>query len=1042
MKQLLRFSAMGALLLLLGVGTLTAQVVGYSPGPSVTASFSGANGGFAWGDVNGDGRLDLWVPPNNILYNNLTSFAQAASTRTANVGGTVDTGPGLFADVNGDGVLDLWSTQQTSPHLGIYYDSSGVYVPPANRGDLATADGSGNVFYGMAVADIDRSNNLTAAWARFNATVAGANYGDGLVFKPGLGVSMYKRGLSGFTNIGTGATAPNRAIETDLSFEAWGVHFLDANNNGYPDLLMPSMRHGFNRLYGALDTIGARYGCVLFLNDGTGKFAAPTAASLGRTIYSTDSVSAAGTSYGHSIQNATGIVVDDTLRHFAAIGSAWGDVNNDGNFDLILVGLGGTDNYNGNGAFVQIVLLYGKGDGTFTYKWNGTNYVYHGLPQEGIRAWDVGDYNNDGIPDLLASPNFSAPRMFRGNANGTFTEVSSQLYLTGGGGRGGGFVDYNNDGSMDIYTHRGTESALLRNSGSSNNWIAFTPVGMGNNRSAIGTRFTLYTQSGTQKQVRVVKAEGNTAGGPALVANFGIGINTAIDSVSVWWPDGTRKTYTGLAVNKYWTVVQGSENPSAPTLTAPTNALTGIAQTGTLTWNVAAGAASYKVQVSLDPTFENAAFLAVNAPVTGTSYAFSLGAATKYYWRVASINGGFTSAYSAANNFTTAGAAPTTVPTLMSPADAATNQPASLTLRVGKTAAASRYQWQVSAQSTFTTLTASEITADTAYTLQLVGGQTFYWRVRGVNDLGATAYSAAQSFTVMAPPARTTQVSPANNSLNVLVDSVSFVWRVVSTATSYNLQVTNLSGTTTYTTTDTTYKIFNLARNANYTWRVEALNAGGTSYYTGNFGFTTVPAVPPVPAAVSPASAAGGVARQPRFIWNTSVNATKYRLQVASDNAFAAVVRDTTVIDTTAMLSSPLAANADYYWRVRAENLGGASAYSTARLFSTGTVLDVEDLGGAVPQEFALLQNYPNPFNPSTMIRYDLAASAHVNITVFDVLGRVVTTLVDEVQSASRYSVNWNATGLSSGIYFYRIYARSQDGARDFTSTKKLILMK
>jgi hypothetical protein len=152
-------------------------------------------------------------------------------------------------------------------------------------------------------------------------------------------------------------------------------------------------------------------------------------------------------------------------------------------------------------------------------------------------------------------------------------------------------------------------------------------------------------------------------------------------------------------------------------------------------------------------------------------------------------------------------------------------------------------------------------------------------------------------------------------------------------------------------------------------------------------------------------------------------------------------VRDTVVFDTTAVLLSPLDATTDYYWHVNAQNIGGASAYSTARLFTTGTVLGVDEHGNA-PREFALLQNYPNPFNPSTTIQYDIPKAAHVRIVIYDVLGRTVETLVDGVQAASTYRVTWNATNFSSGVYFYRIEANSQDGTGTFTAVKKLVFMK
>jgi len=266
----------------------------------------------------------------------------------------------------------------------------------------------------------------------------------------------------------------------------------------------------------------------------------------------------------------------------------------------------------------------------------------------------------------------------------------------------------------------------------------------------------------------------------------------------------------------------------------------------------------------------------------------------------------------------------------------------------------------------------------------------------------------------------------------------------VSTAASYNLALSTVNATTTYSgITDTTYKVRGLTTLTNYTWKVESINAGGTSYFTVANTFTTVVAAPGVPSAVLPASAATSVNRLTRFVWNAVLNATKYRLQVATDNAFASVVRDTVVpLDTTAILLSPLASQSDYYWRINAQNLGGASAYSSARLFSTGTLLAIDEPRGGVPKEYALLQNYPNPFNPSTTISYDVPKAAYVKVVIYDVLGRVVATLVDGVQPANKYTVVWNASNVSTGVYFYRMTARNSDGSGDFNAVKKLLLMK
>jgi len=93
-----------------------------------------------------------------------------------------------------------------------------------------------------------------------------------------------------------------------------------------------------------------------------------------------------------------------------------------------------------------------------------------------------------------------------------------------------------------------------------------------------------------------------------------------------------------------------------------------------------------------------------------------------------------------------------------------------------------------------------------------------------------------------------------------------------------------------------------------------------------------------------------------------------------------------------------------------------------------------------IPNEFALQQNYPNPFNPSTIINFDLPIDARVNLSIYDISGRLMSELLNSEFKAGYNTVKFNASGFASGIYFYSITALS--GSNSFTATKRMVLIK
>ncbi|MEG8947010.1 T9SS type A sorting domain-containing protein [Rosettibacter firmus] len=110
-----------------------------------------------------------------------------------------------------------------------------------------------------------------------------------------------------------------------------------------------------------------------------------------------------------------------------------------------------------------------------------------------------------------------------------------------------------------------------------------------------------------------------------------------------------------------------------------------------------------------------------------------------------------------------------------------------------------------------------------------------------------------------------------------------------------------------------------------------------------------------------------------------------------------------------------------------------------ARMVQLGKVeepVSVSDAKNNIPSKYVLLQNYPNPFNPTTTIEFGLPEKSNVKISVYDILGRLVTTLLDKNLNAGYHKVTFNASNLTSGVYFYKIEAGN------FVKVKKLMLIK
>ncbi len=186
-------------------------------------------------------------------------------------------------------------------------------------------------------------------------------------------------------------------------------------------------------------------------------------------------------------------------------------------------------------------------------------------------------------------------------------------------------------------------------------------------------------------------------------------------------------------------------------------------------------------------------------------------------------------------------------------------------------------------------------------------------------------------------------------------------------------------------------------------------------------GFTIEePAPNPAPSAPTQLTATTVSPGKIELNWlDTSTNETNFLIQ-RSDDGVSWNDHATVNADITTFSDIFLPANTTYYYRVRAENWEANSAFSNIDSANT-TPTGIEDTPSVIPGDIELQQNYPNPFNPTTTIRYATARNGFVQLEILDSQGRLMQTLVREMQPAGIYRVVWNAEQVASGVYYYRL---------------------
>jgi hypothetical protein len=301
---------------------------------------------------------------------------------------------------------------------------------------------------------------------------------------------------------------------------------------------------------------------------------------------------------------------------------------------------------------------------------------------------------------------------------------------------------------------------------------------------------------------------------------------------------------------------------------------------------------------------------------------------------------------------------------------------------------------------------------------------------------------AMNAYSQMYPPPNG-YVCPGNLLLN---------WDDVPSAVSYKVRVylgaatiVDVSGLT-----QSQYLILSgvLSANTEYYWKIGAVGPGGTTVWSANYIFTTLPSAPVPPLLTLPVN--GGNPIYPNnpivFYWRHTATATSYRILISSP---APIINQ--IITDTLYIAPPGTFNyyTTYYWRVAAINACGEGPFTTVWSFVTLGSSGIINISSEIPTENKLYSNYPNPFNPVTKIKFDVGngfpiktfGNDKVVLKVYDVMGREVQTLVNESLKPGTYEAAFDArhggsSSLNSGVYFYKLITGG------FTETKKMLLLK
>lgn len=444
-----------------------------------------------------------------------------------------------FVDVNNDGLDDIFFSNGLSTG-----EKNMLYINNGN-GAFTTVTDDDIVEHsiravGASFADVDNDNDL-----------------DGFVVTWGSGGQPRRNYF--YRNNGNGAFTFEPEVAPNLTYSET-ANWIDGNNDQLLDLYITNSAQSLRNLYFENQGDGSflertdltitdeakpsrSVDWVDYDNDGDNDLFVTNEGNNKNTLYRNDGP--------NNFTQITDLAIVQDIRN--SMGSSWADIDNDGDFDLVVTN------------FEQVNQLFINNNGVFTEMTNSA------ISDEIVSSFGstFGDIDNDGDLDLFIGNSYNDSHfknsVFMNDGSGNFTQDSSSTLANHiGWTYGAAFGDYNNDGWLDIILannqNESQENSVFKNTGTGNNWIKIKCTGTNSNTSAIGAivKVTAVINGNTITQTRKVEAASGYASQNSLTTHFGLGNAGEIQQVHIKWPSGLTENFNALSINSTHNLIEGS----------------------------------------------------------------------------------------------------------------------------------------------------------------------------------------------------------------------------------------------------------------------------------------------------------------------------------------------------------------------------------------------------------------------------------------------------------------------------------------------------